>query len=107
MADNAGTIEDPDEADEYPDWIELYNYGSTAIDVGGMYLKDDSTTWRIPSNAPAQTTIQPGGYLLFWADDDTEPATAAVGPALSQVTGPALPPGAALPASVGTPVSAP
>jgi len=38
MADNEGTIEDPDESDEYPDWIEIYNYGDEAIDMGGMYL---------------------------------------------------------------------
>lgn len=72
MADNVTTIEDPDEAGEYPDWIELYNFGTVPINLGGMFLKDDSNTWQIPSNAPGQTTIEPGGYLLIWADDDTE-----------------------------------
>lgn len=72
MADNVGTIEDPDEAGEYADWIELYNYGSTPIDTGGMYLQDDTTTFQIPSTHPAQTTIPPGGFLLIWADDDPE-----------------------------------
>ncbi len=74
MADNKTSIEDPQEAGEYPDWFELYNYGTTPIDVGGMYLTDEldtPTLFRIPSNAPAQTTIQPGDYLLVWADGDT------------------------------------
>lgn len=75
MADNKGTIEDPDETGEYPDWIEIYNPGSESIDLGGMTLTDalnNPTLWQIPTDAPTQTTIQPGGYLLFWADDDTE-----------------------------------
>ena len=72
MTSNSETIEDPDEAGEYPDWIELYNYGSTPINTGGMSFNDSSNLWMIPTNAPAQTTIAPGGYLLFWADDDTE-----------------------------------
>ena len=74
MADNEGTIEDPDEAGEYPDWIELYNYGTTPIDIGGMYLTDTLNTpdkWQVPANAPTQTTIQPGDYLLIWADSET------------------------------------
>ncbi len=74
MADNKGTIEDPDETGEYPDWIEIYNPGSTPINMGGMYLTDaliTPTLWQVPTNAPSQTTIQPGGYLLLWADDET------------------------------------
>jgi hypothetical protein len=51
MADNETTIEDPDEPGEFPDWIEIYNAGSTPIDLGGMYLTDDPTDpkkWMIP-----------------------------------------------------------
>lgn len=50
MADNDSTIQDPC-GSGYPDWIELYNAGSTAIDIGGMYLTDDAsdpTKWMIP-----------------------------------------------------------
>jgi len=76
MADNEGTIEDPDESGEYPDWIEIYNYGDEAIDMGGMYLTDrplNQSGWRgIPTDDPGKTTIEAGGYLVFWADDDTE-----------------------------------
>ncbi len=72
MADNAGTIEDPDESGEYADWFEIYNYGSEDIDVGGMYVKDDTTWWRIPTGYPLQTTVKAHRYLLVWADNDPE-----------------------------------
>ncbi|MHC4721720.1 MAG: lamin tail domain-containing protein, partial [Planctomycetota bacterium] len=71
LASNSSTLQDPDEPDEYPDWIELHNPSHAAIDLGGMYLTDDlaePTKWRIPEGV----TIEAGGYLLFWADDDDE-----------------------------------
>jgi len=58
---------------QYDDWIEIYNYGTKAFDVGGLYLTDNlsvPTKWRIPLNNPAATTISAGGYLLIWADND-------------------------------------
>ena len=69
MASNRATLEDPDEPGEFPDWIELYNGTSEPIDVGGMYLTDDSldlTHWRI---APG-VMIGAGEHLVFFADDD-------------------------------------
>jgi len=62
-----------DEAGEFDDWIEIYNPGSQAIDIGGMYITDDLTVpdrYRISSSDPEVTTISPGGYLLLWADKD-------------------------------------
>lgn len=73
MASNARTKADPQ--GQYDDWIEIYNFGSTPLDVGGMYLTDDlnnPTQWQIPAGDPDLTTIAPGGYLLIWADGDTE-----------------------------------
>ncbi|MCK4751802.1 MAG: hypothetical protein KAS75_00035 [Planctomycetes bacterium] len=57
MADNDSTIQDPC-GDGYPDWIELYNAGSTAIDLGSMYLTDDAsdpTKWMIPAGISGST----------------------------------------------------
>ena len=71
MADNDTTLEDPDEAGAYDDWVEIYNAGATTVDLGGMYLTDDAgdpTQWQIPSGV----TIGPGAHLLFWADDDED-----------------------------------
>jgi len=71
MADNEAFIEDPDEPGAYEDWIELYNVSTTTIDLSGMYLTDDlsdPTQYQIP----AGVSIDPEGYLVFWADDDIE-----------------------------------
>ena len=64
-----------DNAGEYDDWIELYNSGSIPVNIGGLYLTDDLTEpnkYRIPSINPDSTTIPAGGFILLWADDDTE-----------------------------------
>jgi len=69
MASNHVTLEDPDEAGEFPDWIEIYNGTPGTIDLEGMYLTDDFqdlAKWRIG----AGVSIEPGQYLIFYADDD-------------------------------------
>jgi len=71
MASNSSCKTDPQ--GQYDDWIELYNYGTDAINVGGMYLTDNlsfPSKWRIPYGNSAATTIPAGGYLLIWADND-------------------------------------
>ncbi len=75
MASNDATVED--NAGEYEDWLEIYNYGTSSINVGGMYLADDNLDeddfWQIPNTDPSITTIAAGGYLIFWCDkDDTQ-----------------------------------
>ncbi len=64
-----------DEHGDYDDWIEIYNAGSAAVDIGGMFITDDltdPTAWQIPSTAPDSTTIQAGGFLVLWADKESE-----------------------------------
>ena len=73
MASNTVTLPDP--LDEYDDWIEIYNAADYPVDAGGLYLTDDMdepTMWRIPDNNPSATTVPAHGYLLIWADGDTE-----------------------------------
>jgi hypothetical protein len=74
MASNLATLADPDGIDEFDDWIEIYNAGPTAVDMGRFYFSDSEDRFddRIPGDAPDKTTIQPGERLLFWADSDTE-----------------------------------
>jgi len=75
MASNSNSMQDPQ--GQYDDWIEIHNYGSDAIDLGGMYLTDDlsvAVKWQVPDNDPAVTTILAGGYLLIWTDNDTTDA---------------------------------
>lgn len=64
-----------DSAGDHGDWIEIYNAGGSATDVGGMYLTDDLQTltkFQISSLYPAITTILPGGHKIFWFDNDPE-----------------------------------
>tara|TARA_B100001123_G_scaffold344147_1_gene391040 strand:- start:12905 stop:15319 length:2415 start_codon:yes stop_codon:yes gene_type:complete len=65
----ANTKSNRDPQDELEDWLELTNYGETAVDLSGMYLSDDPTNpfkWEIPEN----TVIAAGSYLVIWADED-------------------------------------
>jgi hypothetical protein len=75
MASNSRTLADPQS--EFDDWIELYNTGGAAVDLGGCYLTDDlsePTKWQIPTGSPKATTIPAHGYLLIWADGDVSDA---------------------------------
>lgn len=76
MAFNSSCCPDEDSgADEFDDWIEIYNAGSTAVDVGGMYVSDNKANpfkYKIPDDEPGVTTIAAGGFLLIWADNQSE-----------------------------------
>ena len=76
MADNTGSVRDQDGDDD--DWIEIYNYGDSAVNIGGMYLTDNQSAvagWRVPHDNSTVTTIPPKGFLLIWADDETNEGT--------------------------------
>ncbi len=67
MASNTTTAADQD--GEFDDWIELYNNGEEAVDLGGWFLSDNPNNipkWEVPTG-----TIIPGkGYLIVWADEN-------------------------------------
>ncbi len=70
LAGNRNTLTDPADSDP-EDWFELYNAGSSAVNLAGFYLTDtlaDPTKFRIPNGY----TISPGGFLLVWADEEPE-----------------------------------
>ncbi|MFN5317806.1 MAG: lamin tail domain-containing protein [Bacteroidia bacterium] len=63
-----------DEAGEYDDWIELYNAGSSNINLSGLYMTNDPeipNKFQFASGSPL-TQLTPGSYKLIWADDSTE-----------------------------------
>lgn len=69
MASNDNTISDQD--GEYDDWIELFNNSAGEIDLSNYHITDGvelDNAWTIP----AGTTIPSNGYLIIWADDDTD-----------------------------------
>jgi spore coat protein CotH len=66
MSSNDLTISD--EAGDFNDWIELYNPTNTTVELGDYFLSDNSsspTKWHFP-----EYTMQPGEFLLVWADRD-------------------------------------
>ncbi len=67
LASNDFVVADQD--GEYDDWIELYNNGSTTINLENYHLSDDGldlSKWTFPAGA----TIAPNSYFIVWADDD-------------------------------------
>ena len=71
MADDMGPGGLADPADGlFQDWFELFNPNPNTLDLSGFYLTDDlawPTRWRIPTNV----FISAGGFLLVWADNNT------------------------------------
>lgn len=56
-----------DEDESYEDWIELYNYGNTAVSLKGYGLTDNARQpfkWVFPN-----VSLAAGQYLLVWASD--------------------------------------
>ncbi|MCH2651110.1 MAG: CotH kinase family protein [Candidatus Marinimicrobia bacterium] len=61
-----------DEAGEYDDWIELWNYSDVHVDLSGHYLtdiNDNLEKWQFPDSG---VVIDPGEFLIIWCDEDQE-----------------------------------
>ena len=70
MASNDTTVADP--AGDFDDWVEIYNPGSSAVDLGGYFATDDLATpdkWQLPAGT-GQTIVPAGGYLVLWFDGE-------------------------------------
>ena len=55
----------------YTDWVEIFNSGDTAVDLGGWGLSDNPEKpqkWQFPVG----TTIRPGEYRVILCDKGTE-----------------------------------
>jgi hypothetical protein len=64
MASNESILRDED--GQFPDWVEIYNAGSSAVNLGGWALTDNAnnlTKWRFPAN----TILPPFSYLVVFA----------------------------------------
>src|SRR5688572_20129098 len=63
LADNSGGLTDED--GDTPDWIELYNSGTAAVNLAGWYLTDDAedlTKWSFPA-----TNITASSFMTVFA----------------------------------------
>ena len=56
-------------AGKNPDWIELFNNGAEAMDLGGLTLSDNPL---VPAKYvfPQNTLIPPQGHLVIWCDKE-------------------------------------
>jgi hypothetical protein len=66
LASNSTINQDPD-FNEYSDWIELYNAGSSSVNLNGYYLTDNIDNpdkWKISQDA----VISAKGFILLWTD---------------------------------------
>lgn len=65
MAINGNVLKDED--GDYSDWIELYNPGTTDINLDGWYLTDNPlnlSKWRFPA-----VSLKAGSYLVVFASE--------------------------------------
>ena len=73
MSDNASTVYDDRGA--LSDWLELYNPGDRSVHVGGYRVGDSpdlAEAWTLPPGL----LVPAGGFLLLWADGDSDPEDA-------------------------------
>lgn len=64
-----------DEASEWEDWVEVHNHGQVAVDIAGYYFTDRLDApqkWMVPIGIPDSTVIEPGGFMVLFADEDSE-----------------------------------
>lgn len=67
MAANATTLYETDYYN-FPDWIEVYNNGSTSVNLSDYYLSDDIDDlkqWRFPAFPLGQ-----GQYYIVYCDKE-------------------------------------
>jgi len=68
MSRNRSVLYDRD--GDYGDWVVVYNFSDTAINLSGYFLtdsKDDVRKWQFPDG----TIVQEGGYLIVFCSGKT------------------------------------
>jgi hypothetical protein len=74
MAANTAALADPADG-HFDDWFEIFNPNSVAVDLTGFTLTDNLTNSSARWPIPAGTRIPARGFLLVWADNDTNQNT--------------------------------
>ncbi len=73
MASNDSALPGP--LGDFPDWIEIYNAGSEAVNLGGYYMCDTldlSQAFMISDAYPDSVTVPAGGFIVFYANKEEE-----------------------------------
>ena len=63
-----------DESGDFDDWIEIYNFTDSEVNLSGKYLTDNSNNpakWKFPET---DIKLNSKEYLLVWCDGDSEQA---------------------------------
>ena len=75
MPSNATTLIDPDEPDEAPDWIEIYNPTAAPVSMTNIAVSDDPS--ELDKHIITQTlTVPANGFLILYADEDPKQGAA-------------------------------
>jgi hypothetical protein len=75
-----------DEYGEFDDWLELYNSGTTSINIRGLYVTDDLQKphkWQVPDDL----TIPAHAFCIIWCDNQTSQGKSHAGFGLSGTRG--------------------
>lgn len=68
MASNKATLADAD--GDFPDWVELYNYGREAAELTGCTLASGGSEWVIP-----ELILPADSYALIFCSGKDDPST--------------------------------
>ena len=63
MASNSNGL--VDYYNKHPDWLEIYNPDTAAVDLSSWQLKQNSNTWTIPSGV----SLAANSYLVIYCDE--------------------------------------
>lgn len=69
MASNDAAYPGPE--GDFPDWIEIYNAGTEAVNLAGYFMLDTldaSQAYQIPATYPDSVTVEAGGFIVFYAN---------------------------------------
>lgn len=72
MLSNKGSV--PDGSGDYPDWIELYNGGTSSVDITGFGLSD-SLLEGPKFVFPTGTVLEPGDFVVVWCSGNASDET--------------------------------
>lgn len=59
---------------ESEDWFEIYNPNDYPVNIAGYHFSDNPANpqkWKVPNFQTDSTTVPANGWLLFWADEDS------------------------------------
>lgn len=70
---SSNLLDTTDASGIHEDWFEIVNTSDSPVDLAGYYITDrlnNPIKYQFPSGIPDSTVIEPGGYVLIFADED-------------------------------------